>query len=273
MSQVLGSVARQRFARTHRSCQPPVTTANPLSPATLPAALGAGGATCYAALQRADAAWRNLRTRTVSGPRPTFVRETGERLGTAPEVDVAVCGGTLGIFLACSLQLKGAQLHVQGAGEAGTAASAWTAWVYCGTGPLVYRSQHVSTASTHLPTPTCCCPPPCRPACGGGGAGPTGGAGPGMEHQQEGAGRAGGWVGGWVSMCMLVGRLSCQWARWRKPCLLARIAVCPTGPGTGLNPAACVSAACTSAQGGTSQLTGCPSTPTQPQAGRSGCSV
>lgn len=72
------------------------------------AALGAGGSTSYEALQRADAAWRNLRTRTVWGPRPTFVRETGQQLEVAPEYDVAVCGGTLGIFLACSLQLQGA---------------------------------------------------------------------------------------------------------------------------------------------------------------------
>jgi hypothetical protein len=76
-------------------------------PACSPAALGAGGATTYEALRRADAAWRDLRTRRVWGPRPEFVRTTGQKLEAAPEVDVAVCGGTLGIFLACSLQQRG----------------------------------------------------------------------------------------------------------------------------------------------------------------------
>lgn len=49
-----------------------------------------------------------MRTRTVWGPRPQFVRESRELLGEAPQYDVIVCGGTLGIFLACSLQLQGA---------------------------------------------------------------------------------------------------------------------------------------------------------------------
>jgi hypothetical protein len=76
-------------------------------PACFAAALGAGGATTYEALRRADAAWCDLRTRRVWGPRPEFVRTTGQKLEAAPEVDVAVCGGTLGIFLACSLQQRG----------------------------------------------------------------------------------------------------------------------------------------------------------------------
>ena len=85
------------------SCKAPPCC--PLTPCA--AAAGAGGATSYAALQRADAAWRALRTRTAWGPRPTFVRECREPLGAAPQYDVVVCGGTLGVFLACSLQLQG----------------------------------------------------------------------------------------------------------------------------------------------------------------------
>lgn len=39
------------------------------------------------------------------GPRPEFVRTSDDPLPAAPEYDVAVCGGTLGIFLACALQV------------------------------------------------------------------------------------------------------------------------------------------------------------------------
>ena len=42
-----------------------------------------------------------------SGPRPTFVQEVKTRLDQAVQFDVIMCGGTLGIFLACCLQLKG----------------------------------------------------------------------------------------------------------------------------------------------------------------------
>lgn len=71
------------------------------------AALGAGGTTSLEALRRADAAWRSMRTRTEWGPRPEFVRTAAEPLGAPADVDVAVCGGVLGIFLACALQLQG----------------------------------------------------------------------------------------------------------------------------------------------------------------------
>ncbi|PRW45123.1 fad dependent oxidoreductase [Chlorella sorokiniana] len=88
-------------------------------------ALGAGGSTSYQALQRADAAWRDLRTRMVWGPRPQFVRETGQKLEAAPEYDVAVCGGTLGIFLACSLQLRGLRVAVVERGPLAGRAQEW----------------------------------------------------------------------------------------------------------------------------------------------------
>lgn len=40
------------------------------------------------------------------------MRETNDSLPAAPEFDVVVCGGTLGIFLACSLQLRGVRVAV-----------------------------------------------------------------------------------------------------------------------------------------------------------------
>jgi hypothetical protein len=43
----------------------------------------------------------------VWGPRPQFVRTTTERLAAPVDCDVVVCGGTLGIFLATALQLRG----------------------------------------------------------------------------------------------------------------------------------------------------------------------
>lgn len=67
-------------------------------------ATGAGGRTTYAALQKADAAWLDIRTRMQQGPRPTFVTESDQLLGMT-ELDVLVCGGTLGIFLAAALQV------------------------------------------------------------------------------------------------------------------------------------------------------------------------
>jgi hypothetical protein len=42
-----------------------------------------------------------------AGPPPTFVTTSAEPLPEQPDFDVVVCGGTLGIFLACALLLKG----------------------------------------------------------------------------------------------------------------------------------------------------------------------
>ena len=41
------------------------------------------------------------------GPCPQFVQEVQTPLNQALQYDVIMCGGTLGIFLACCLQLKG----------------------------------------------------------------------------------------------------------------------------------------------------------------------
>jgi hypothetical protein len=77
-----------------------------------PAALGAGGATSYAGLQRLDAAWHDMRTKSTYGPRPEFVRRTDDPLPAQPYLDVIVAGGTLGIFVAAALQRAGCKVAV-----------------------------------------------------------------------------------------------------------------------------------------------------------------
>jgi flavin-dependent dehydrogenase len=73
---------------------------------------GAGGATTYADLKRLDAAWQDLRTRTIYGLPPNFVRNTKDPLPATPALDVIIAGGTLGIFLAASLQRAGLKVAV-----------------------------------------------------------------------------------------------------------------------------------------------------------------
>mmetsp|Transcript_34903 Transcript_34903/g.98967 ORF Transcript_34903/g.98967 Transcript_34903/m.98967 type:complete len:622 (-) Transcript_34903:425-2290(-) len=76
---------------------------------------GAGGATSYEGLQRVDKIWEGIRnqpTGAAAGKAPDFVSEVPAPLDTAPEVDVVVCGGTLGIFIATVLQLKGHKVAV-----------------------------------------------------------------------------------------------------------------------------------------------------------------
>jgi hypothetical protein len=86
---------------------------------------GAGGGTTYAALRRADAAWLDMRTRTAFGPRPDFVRATEAPLPARPGLDVAVAGGTLGIFLAAALQAAGLRVAVVEAGPLAGRAQEW----------------------------------------------------------------------------------------------------------------------------------------------------
>lgn len=91
---------------------------------------GAGGGTTYEALQGADALWtklRNAKTGSDAGPAPEFVREhPGSPLqGGPPEFDVVVAGGTLGIFLATSLQLAGLRVAVVERGELVGRAQEW----------------------------------------------------------------------------------------------------------------------------------------------------
>ncbi|CAN0183211.1 unnamed protein product [Pylaiella littoralis] len=78
-------------------------------------ATGAGGSSTYQGLLRADAGWtalRNMKTGKDAGPAPTYVTESDTPLGTPPAYDVLVCGGTLGIFVATALQMRGFRVGV-----------------------------------------------------------------------------------------------------------------------------------------------------------------
>eukprot|EP00889_Picochlorum_renovo_P006657 jgi/Picre1/33687/NNA_001166.t1 len=68
---------------------------------------GAGGATTLQSFQRLDAAWSELRNRTVYGLPPKTVKVTKDALPAVPGLDVIVGGGTLGVFLAMALQARG----------------------------------------------------------------------------------------------------------------------------------------------------------------------
>lgn len=73
---------------------------------------GAGGATTLQSFQRLDAAWSDLRNRTVYGLRPKTVKVTQDVLPAVPGLDVIVGGGTLGVFLAMALQARGLKTAV-----------------------------------------------------------------------------------------------------------------------------------------------------------------
>ena len=70
-------------------------------------ASGAGAQTSYAAFKRLDAAWSDMKTRTIHGIPPRTVRTTNDHLPATPGMDVIVAGGTLGVFLAMALQRRG----------------------------------------------------------------------------------------------------------------------------------------------------------------------
>jgi len=88
-------------------------------------ASGAGGATTRADLERADAAWLDLRTRVTHGLPPRFVVPTIEPLPDVPGLDVVVAGGTLGIFLAGALQTAGLRVAVVEQGPLQGRAQEW----------------------------------------------------------------------------------------------------------------------------------------------------
>ncbi|GAQ77784.1 Hypothetical protein KFL_000030600 [Klebsormidium nitens] len=84
---------------------------------------GAGGAVSYAALKRADQNWARIRTMKTgreAGPAPETVKErrgSWRDVGTSGQenlgvYDVVVCGGTLGVFLATALQLRGKRVAI-----------------------------------------------------------------------------------------------------------------------------------------------------------------
>ena len=128
---------------------------------------GAGGATSYEALQRADAAWAALRARgraTSSTPNAPgrvvpsppaaaaapFVVETGGDLPALSDpflqFDAIVAGGTLGIFLATALQVLHHGPHQQKSVEP-----------YRGDSP--YRSESLFTPLfPSFPCPSVCGP-------------------------------------------------------------------------------------------------------------------
>ena len=54
----------------------------------------------------------SAQTGAAAGPAPVFVTTSRRPLGAAPDFDVIVCGGTLGVFLAASLQLRGLRVGV-----------------------------------------------------------------------------------------------------------------------------------------------------------------
>ncbi|CAM6027860.1 unnamed protein product [Sphagnum balticum] len=77
---------------------------------------GAGGSSSYQALKRMDEQWLRMRSmKPVTGPAPEVVqRHQGSWLNAAktttleePVFDMVVCGGTLGVFLATTLALRG----------------------------------------------------------------------------------------------------------------------------------------------------------------------
>lgn len=91
---------------------------------------GAGGASSYAALKQADEQWLQLRTRkSATGPAPQVVcRDVGSCLKDVSETEVfdaVVCGGTLGIFVAAALALKGFKVVVVEKGRLQGRAQEW----------------------------------------------------------------------------------------------------------------------------------------------------
>lgn len=95
-------------------------------------ATGAGGASTWEAFLRAESNWRRLKEYNPSPedvPPPPFVTEEDERINPRCfaklkeqqdkhlDFDIVVCGGTLGIFFATALQLKGHKVCVLEAGK------------------------------------------------------------------------------------------------------------------------------------------------------------
>ncbi|XP_024389786.1 uncharacterized protein [Physcomitrium patens] len=81
---------------------------------------GAGGAMSYQALKRLDEHWRKLKARTpMTGPAPEVVTrrqgkwaDSGLADRSQAVFDVVVCGGTLGVFLATALALRGLKVAI-----------------------------------------------------------------------------------------------------------------------------------------------------------------
>lgn len=77
-----------------------------------------------AGLRRTDAIWERVRSNDTQNI-PTFVSESSADLPEQPDFDVTVCGGTLGIFLATALQLKGLRVCILERGRLAGRAQEW----------------------------------------------------------------------------------------------------------------------------------------------------
>eukprot|EP00741_Cyanophora_paradoxa_P022321 tig00021441_g21550.t1 len=100
--------------------------ADPARPASVPAAASAslteeflsrvpeGGA--LERLRAADRVWTSIRAREQPAP-PRVIEESSERIGREIEFDVAICGGTLGVFLGAALASKGYRVAIIERGE------------------------------------------------------------------------------------------------------------------------------------------------------------
>lgn len=89
-----------------------------------PQATGAGGATTLEDLKRMDKIWHSMRHNPPKKP-PQVVSTSSAPLGAAPQYDVIVCGGTLGIFLATALQRGGLRVAVLERGKLQGRAQEW----------------------------------------------------------------------------------------------------------------------------------------------------
>ncbi|KAG2435517.1 hypothetical protein HYH02_011811 [Chlamydomonas schloesseri] len=108
-------------------------------------ASGAGGRTTFAAFKAADEQWLKLRTQPVgpaAGPAPTFVSESPQPLPAAPQYDVVVCGGTLGIFAAAALAARGLKVAVVERGPLRGRAQEWNI-----SRKELYELEHVGVAT------------------------------------------------------------------------------------------------------------------------------
>jgi len=95
-----------------------------------PTSGSAGGDGTLAALRKLDEAWLRMRTSTAPPPPPRRI-VTEDFAAAAPSslesFDVVVCGGNLGILLACALLLRGLTVAVIEAGELRGRAQDWNA--------------------------------------------------------------------------------------------------------------------------------------------------
>eukprot|EP00240_Pyramimonas_obovata_P000965 CAMPEP_0118945190 /NCGR_PEP_ID=MMETSP1169-20130426/41778_1 /TAXON_ID=36882 /ORGANISM="Pyramimonas obovata, Strain CCMP722" /LENGTH=546 /DNA_ID=CAMNT_0006890847 /DNA_START=369 /DNA_END=2009 /DNA_ORIENTATION=+ len=89
---------------------------------------GAGAGITWNALQRVDGVWssiRNMKVGEAAGPAPETVKSVSTPIGQTLEFDVAICGGTLGIFVATALAVRGIKTAVVERGVVAGRAQEW----------------------------------------------------------------------------------------------------------------------------------------------------